>query len=65
VFVGCFYGVIAFLCGITHDKGSALYKYPTTSCKNNLEISTNPNIFLLFFKKAAAYYLCSGFIIIQ
>jgi hypothetical protein len=25
-----------------HDKGSALYKYPTKSCKNNLERSTDP-----------------------
>ena len=27
-----------------HDKGSALYKYPTNSCKNNLERSTDPNL---------------------
>jgi len=27
-----------------HDKGSALYKYPTSSCKNNLEKSTDPNV---------------------
>jgi hypothetical protein len=27
-----------------HDKGSALYKYPTNRCKNNLEISTAPSI---------------------
>ena len=26
-----------------HDKGSALYKYPTYRCKNNLERSTDPN----------------------
>jgi hypothetical protein len=26
-----------------HDKGSALYKYPTISCKNNLERSTDPS----------------------
>ena len=26
-----------------HDKGSALYKYPTIRCKNNLERSTDPN----------------------
>ena len=25
-----------------HDKGSALYKYPTNRCKNNLERSTDP-----------------------
>ncbi|MCW8866452.1 MAG: hypothetical protein OQK09_16930 [Colwellia sp.] len=25
-----------------HYKGSALYKYPTNSCKNNLERSTDP-----------------------
>jgi hypothetical protein len=25
-----------------HDKGSALYKYPTKSCKNNLKRSTDP-----------------------
>jgi len=27
-----------------HDKGSALYKYPTNSCKNNLERSKDPII---------------------
>ncbi|AAZ24706.1 hypothetical protein [Colwellia psychrerythraea] len=27
-----------------HDKGSALYKYPTNRCKNNLESSTDPRI---------------------
>jgi len=27
-----------------HDKGSALYKYPTTRCKNNLERSTDPTV---------------------
>jgi len=27
-----------------HDKGSALYKYPTNRCKSNLERSTDPNI---------------------
>jgi hypothetical protein len=26
-----------------HDKGFALYKYPTNRCKSNLERSTNPN----------------------
>ena len=26
-----------------HDKGFALYKYPTNRCKNNLERSTDPN----------------------
>ncbi|AAZ26625.1 hypothetical protein [Colwellia psychrerythraea] len=26
-----------------HDKGSALYKYPTKRCKNNLERSTDPS----------------------
>jgi len=26
-----------------HDKGSALYKYPTNRCKSNLESSTDPN----------------------
>jgi len=28
-----------------HDKGSALYKYPTNRCKNNLERSTDPSRF--------------------
>ncbi|HCM47972.1 MAG TPA: hypothetical protein DIS98_10885 [Colwellia sp.] len=28
-----------------HDKGSALYKCPTNSCKNNLKRSTDPHIF--------------------
>ena len=27
-----------------HDKGSALYKYPTNRCKNNLERSTDPSL---------------------
>jgi hypothetical protein len=27
-----------------HDKGSVLYKKPTSSCKNNLEKSTDPKI---------------------
>jgi hypothetical protein len=27
-----------------HGKGSALYKYPTNGCKNNIERSTNPNL---------------------
>jgi hypothetical protein len=27
-----------------HGKGFALYKYPTNSCKNNLESSTDPNL---------------------
>jgi len=27
-----------------HDKGSTLYKYPTKSCKSNLQRSTAPNI---------------------
>jgi hypothetical protein len=26
-----------------HYKGSALYKYPTKRCKNNLERSTDPS----------------------
>ncbi|MCW8834469.1 MAG: hypothetical protein OQK09_14360, partial [Colwellia sp.] len=26
-----------------HYKGFTLYKYPTNSCKNNLESSTDPN----------------------
>jgi len=26
-----------------HNKDSALYKYPTNCCKNNLESSTDPN----------------------
>jgi hypothetical protein len=25
-----------------HGKGSALYKYPTNCCKNNLKSSTDP-----------------------
>ncbi|WP_246128988.1 hypothetical protein [Colwellia demingiae] len=28
-----------------HDKASSLYKYPTNSCKNNLERSTDPNFY--------------------
>ncbi|WP_426360546.1 hypothetical protein ACPUVO_07830 [Pseudocolwellia sp. HL-MZ19] len=34
-----------------HDKGSALYKYLTNCCKNNLERSTRPNTepFILVF----------------
>ncbi|MCW8866301.1 MAG: hypothetical protein OQK09_08375, partial [Colwellia sp.] len=35
-----------------HYKGSALYKYPTKCCKNNLERSTAPNSKLI----NAAYY---------
>jgi hypothetical protein len=31
-----------------HDKGSALYKYPTNRCKNNLERSTDPNKSIIF-----------------
>ena len=27
-----------------HDKGSALYKYQTKRCKNNLERSTDPSV---------------------
>ncbi|PKH86052.1 hypothetical protein [Colwellia sp. Bg11-28] len=27
-----------------HGKDSALYKYPTNRCKNNLERSTDPNM---------------------
>ncbi|AAZ28278.1 hypothetical protein CPS_2246 [Colwellia psychrerythraea 34H] len=30
-----------------HDKGSALYKYPTNRSKNNLESSTDPSIIQL------------------
>ena len=35
-----------------HDKGSALYKYPTNRCKNNLESSTDPSYFRCYLKKA-------------
>ncbi|WP_114325500.1 hypothetical protein [Candidatus Colwellia aromaticivorans] len=31
-----------------HDKGSALYKYPTNNCKNNLEKSTDPRLLRTF-----------------
>ncbi|WP_081428723.1 hypothetical protein [Colwellia psychrerythraea] len=31
-----------------HDKGSALYKHPTSRCKNNLERSTDPNVINCF-----------------
>jgi len=31
-----------------HDKGSALYKYPTNRCKNNLERLTDPNKSIIF-----------------
>jgi len=34
-----------------HDKGSALYKYPTNRCKNNLERSTDPNEGTIFSSK--------------
>jgi len=27
-----------------HDKGYTLYKYPTNSCKNNLERSKDPSL---------------------
>jgi hypothetical protein len=35
--VDYFYGVIAFYVEQPHYKGSALYKYPTSRCKNNLK----------------------------
>ena len=34
-----------------HDKGSALYKYPTSRCKNNLERSTDPNVKLFYIAR--------------
>jgi hypothetical protein len=42
-----------------HDKGSALYKYPTNYCKNNLERSTDPNINVVNFdgKTAHGYFM--------
>ncbi|AAZ28176.1 hypothetical protein CPS_4257 [Colwellia psychrerythraea 34H] len=40
----------------THDKGSALYKYPINSCKNNLERSTNPMIIIQRLMLAVYYY---------
>ncbi|MGV2872029.1 hypothetical protein [Colwellia sp. E150_009] len=33
-----------------HYKGSALYKYPTKCCKNNLERSTAPKLLLLLIR---------------
>jgi hypothetical protein len=30
-----------------HDKGSALYKYPTNRCKNNLKRLTDPSLLVL------------------
>jgi len=39
-----------------HDKGSALYKYPTNRCKNNLERSTDPNIKIKIVKLTSTYF---------
>ena len=40
-----FTALLPFYVEQPHDKGSALYKYPTNCCKNNLERSTDPRIF--------------------
>jgi hypothetical protein len=34
--MGVFTALSPFYVDQPHDKGSALYKYPTKSCKNNL-----------------------------
>jgi len=41
--LGIFTALSPFYVEQPHDKGSALYKYPTIRCKNNLERSTAPN----------------------
>ncbi|WP_114327031.1 hypothetical protein [Candidatus Colwellia aromaticivorans] len=33
-----------------HDKGSALYKHPTNSCKNNIKRSTGPKLIIFSLK---------------
>ncbi|TWX71780.1 hypothetical protein ESZ36_00660 [Colwellia demingiae] len=37
-----FTSLLPFYVEQPHYKGSALYKYPTNHCKNNLERSTDP-----------------------
>ncbi|WP_114326904.1 hypothetical protein [Candidatus Colwellia aromaticivorans] len=41
-----FTALLPFYVEQLHYKGSALYKYPTNRCKNNLESSTDPNVYL-------------------
>ncbi|MDG1751243.1 MAG: hypothetical protein P8I03_06220 [Thalassotalea sp.] len=40
--LGIFTALSPFYVEQPHCKGSALYKYPTNCCKNNLESSTAP-----------------------
>ncbi|PCI54326.1 MAG: hypothetical protein COB45_08740 [Gammaproteobacteria bacterium] len=42
--LGIFTALSPFYVEQPHDKGYALYKYPTNRCKNNLERSTDPSI---------------------
>jgi hypothetical protein len=41
--LGIFTALSPFYVEQSHDKGSALYKYLTIRCKNNLERSTDPS----------------------
>ncbi|MEW6989416.1 hypothetical protein AADZ91_01895 [Colwelliaceae bacterium 6441] len=36
---------------LPHYKGSALYKYPTNCCKNNIERSTAPKLIIFYLLK--------------
>jgi len=42
--LGIFTALLPFYVEQPHDKGSALYEYPTNCCKNNLERSTDPRL---------------------
>jgi hypothetical protein len=46
--LGIFTALSPFYVEQPHDKGSALYKYPTIRRKNNLERSTDPNFIFSF-----------------
>jgi len=50
--LGIFTALSPFYVEQPHYKGSALYKYPTNSCKINLERSTDPSRWVLFFTQA-------------